>query len=75
MLHLGVEIDLDRQENMHINVNVYKLLMEDIHKRSNIATPFRVRLYYLLFLAYIIKPNIIRNISDIKQGTSNLKGT
>lgn len=42
MLHLGVEIDLDRIQNMYINVNVFKLLMEDIHKRSNIATPFRV---------------------------------
>jgi hypothetical protein len=44
MLHLGVEIDLDRIQNMYINVNIFKLLMEDIHKRSNIATPFRVRL-------------------------------
>jgi hypothetical protein len=42
MVHLGVEIDLDRMENMHININVYKLIMEDIHKRSNIASPFRV---------------------------------
>ena len=44
MLHLGVEIDLDRIQNMYINVNIFKLLMEDIQKRSNIAKPFRVRL-------------------------------
>jgi hypothetical protein len=50
MLHLGVEIDLDRIQNMYININIFKLLMEDIHKRSNIATPFRVRLYFSLYL-------------------------
>jgi hypothetical protein len=42
MLHLGVEIDIDRIQDMYINVNIFKLLMEDIHKRSNIASPFRV---------------------------------
>jgi hypothetical protein len=62
MLHLGVEIDLDRIQNMHINVNVFKLLMEDIHKRSNIATPFRVRLLSLISVANPLEPSVLRGV-------------
>jgi hypothetical protein len=37
MLNLGVEIDLDRKNDKYINVNVFKLLIEDTHKKSNIV--------------------------------------
>jgi hypothetical protein len=42
MLNLGVEIDLDREDDIYINVNVYKLIIEDIHKKSKLADEFRV---------------------------------
>jgi hypothetical protein len=37
MLNLGVEIDLDRKNDIHVNTNVYKLSIEDIHKKSKLA--------------------------------------
>ena len=42
MLNLGVEIDLGRRDDKYVNVNVFKLLIEDIHKKSNISNQFRV---------------------------------
>jgi hypothetical protein len=37
-----MEIDLDRYGDIHININAFKLIMEDTHKKSKIADPFRV---------------------------------
>ncbi len=37
MLNLGVEIDLDRYNDIHVNTNIYKLTIGDIHKKSKIA--------------------------------------
>lgn len=45
-----MEIDLDRHADIHININIYKLLMQDNHKKSKIAEPFRVRNKILYFL-------------------------
>lgn len=37
MLNLGLEIDLDRKGDIHVNTNIYKLTIEDIHKKSKLA--------------------------------------
>jgi hypothetical protein len=42
MLHLGIEVEIDRQTDLHFNMGVFKFLIEDIHKKANIAPSFRV---------------------------------
>ena len=29
MLYMGVEVELDRDNNTHVNMNIYKFLVED----------------------------------------------
>ena len=42
MLHLGVEVEIDRELNKNINMTIFKFDIEDTQKEVNIAPPFRV---------------------------------
>ena len=45
LLQLGIEIDIDRRTNLHLNMNIYKFLIEDVQSELQIAPPFRVSAY------------------------------
>ena len=42
MLHFGVEVEIDRKQDIGINLGIFKFLIEDINKDSYISLPFRV---------------------------------
>jgi hypothetical protein len=44
MLHFGLVVDIDRYQNSHVNVSIYKFLIEDVQDQDSvlIAQPFRV---------------------------------
>lgn len=42
LLHLGIEVMIDRQTDITVNMGVFKFLIEDIYEGSNIDPAFRV---------------------------------
>ena len=51
MLHLGVEVEIDRESNKYINMSIFRFDIEDTQKEVSIAPPFRVgSIFYLISL-------------------------
>eukprot|EP00347_Sterkiella_histriomuscorum_P017164 403350423 len=42
ILHFGVEAEIDRKMNTHVNLSLYKFLIEDTQQDASIALPFRM---------------------------------
>jgi hypothetical protein len=42
LLHLGVEVDIDRESNKYINMSIFRFDIEDTQKDVHIAPPFRL---------------------------------
>jgi hypothetical protein len=54
LLHLGVEVDIDRESNKYINMSIFRFDIEDTQKDVHIAPPFRVSLISPNFLLFIV---------------------
>lgn len=42
MLHLGLELEIDRKTDINMNFSIFKLLIEDVQQDVKIAPQFRV---------------------------------
>jgi hypothetical protein len=54
LLHLGLEVDIDRESNKYINMSIFRFDIEDTQKDVHIALPFRVTPISPNFLIFIV---------------------
>ena len=52
MLHLGVEVEIDRESNKDIKMTIFRFDIEDTQKEVSIAPPFRVSPISVYFIIY-----------------------